>query len=50
MAAHDPQAQPGLDSQPCTYVTEISVPPADSGIHRLHVRMKEPGPEPQAEL
>jgi len=49
MAAHDPQAQPGPGSQP-RYVTEISVPSADSGICRLHVRMKEPGPEPQAEL
>jgi hypothetical protein len=49
MAAHDPQAQSGLGSQACTYVTEISVPSADSGICRLHVRMKEPGPEPQAE-
>jgi hypothetical protein len=39
MAAHDPQAQPGPGSQSCTYVTEISVPPADSGIHRLHARM-----------
>jgi hypothetical protein len=38
MAAHDPQAQPGPGSQP-RYVTEISVPPADSGIHRLHARM-----------
>jgi hypothetical protein len=50
MAAHDPQAESGLGSQACTYVTEISVPSADSGICRLHVRMKEPGPEPQAEL
>lgn len=49
MAAHDLQAQSGPGSQACTYVTEISVPPADSGIHRLHARMKEPGPEPQAE-
>jgi hypothetical protein len=50
MAAHDPQAQPGLGSQPCAYVTEISVPPTHDGICRLHVRMKEPGPEPGAEL
>ena len=50
MAAHDPHAEPGLGSQACTYVTEISVPPVDSGICRLHVRMKEPGPEPEAEL
>jgi len=50
MAAHDPHAESGLGSQTCTYVTEISVPSADSGIHRLHVRMKEPGPESQAEL
>ena len=46
----DPHAESGLGSQACTYVTEISVPSADSGIQRLHVRMKEPGPEPQAEL
>lgn len=50
MAAHDPPAQSGPGSQACTYVTEISVPPADSGIHRLHARMKEPGPEPEAQL
>jgi hypothetical protein len=50
MAAHDPQVEPGPGSQACTYVTEISVPPVDSGICRLHVRMKEPGPEPEAEL
>jgi hypothetical protein len=50
MAAHDLQAQPGPGSQPCTYVTEISVPPADDGICRLHARMKAPGPETQAEL
>jgi hypothetical protein len=50
MAAHDPHAEHGLGSQACTYVTEISVPSADSGICRLHVRMKEPGPEPEAEL
>jgi hypothetical protein len=49
MRARPPQARPGLSGQR-TYVTEISVPPADSGIHRLHARMKKPGPEPEAEL
>ena len=50
MTAHDPQAGSGFFGQPGTYVTEISVPPSDSGIHRLHARMKEPGPEPEAGL
>jgi hypothetical protein len=50
MAVHDPHAESGLGSQARTYVTEISVPPVDSGIRRLHVRMKEPGPEPEVEL
>jgi len=31
--------------QPSAYVTEFSVPPSDSRIHRLHARMKEPEPE-----
>lgn len=48
MRTRPPQAQPGPDGQPVTYVTEISMPPRDSGTHRLHVRMKEPGPEPEA--
>ena len=46
MRTRPPQAGPG--GQPVTYVTEISMPARDSGIHRLHVRMKEPGPEPEA--
>ena len=45
MTAHDPHAESGLFRQPRAYVTEISVPPSDSGIHRLHARMKEPEPE-----
>ena len=45
-----PQPGPGPSGQPVTYVTKISVPPSDSGIQRLHARMKEPGPEPEAGL
>ena len=50
MATRPPQARPGLSGQARTYVTEISVPPSDSGIQRLHARMKDPGPEPEAGL
>jgi len=50
MTAHDPQAGSGLPGQPRTYITKISLPPSDSGIHRLHVRMKEPEPQPEAGL
>ena len=50
MGTTSPQARPGVSGQPVTYVTEISVPPSDSGIHRLHARMKEPEPEPEAGL
>ena len=35
----------------CTYVTEISVPYfGDGGVQRLHAPMKDPGPEPEADL
>lgn len=34
-----PQARYGLSGQARTYVTEISLPPSDSGIQRLHARM-----------
>jgi hypothetical protein len=50
MRAHDLQAESGLSGQPCTYVTKISLPPSDNGIQRLHSRMKEPEPEPEAGL
>ena len=50
MSAHYPQAGSGSSGQPRTYVTQISLPPSDSGIQRLHSRMKEPQPEPEAEL
>ena len=50
MDTNPPQARPGLPGQPPACVTEISVPPSDSGIHRLHVRMTEPEPEPEAGL
>jgi hypothetical protein len=50
MRAPDLQPASGLSGQPGSYVTEISVPPSDSGIHRLHARMKDPEPEPEAGL
>ena len=50
MTAHDPHAESGLFRQPDTYITKISLPPSDSGIHRLLVSMKEPEPEPEAGL
>jgi hypothetical protein len=36
--------------EPRTYVTEIAVPPPVTVLHHLVVRMKEPEPEPEAEL
>ena len=50
MSAHDPQPESGPSGQPRTYVTQISLPPSDSGIQRRHSRMKEPEPEPEAGL
>ena len=50
MSTNPPQARSSLPGPPRTYVTEISLPPSDSGIQRLHARMKAPGPEPEAEL
>ena len=50
MRARPPQARSALSGQPGTYATKISVPPSDSGILRLHARMKEPEPEPEAGL
>ena len=50
MATRPPHARPGLPGQARTYVTEISLPPSDSGIQRLHARMKDPEPEPEAGL
>jgi hypothetical protein len=39
------------DREPCTYVTVISVPNfGDGGVQRLYVPMKDPGPEPEADL
>ena len=43
-----PHGRPGLSSPPA-YITEISVPPRDSGIHRLHGHMLESEPEPEPE-
>ena len=50
MRTRPPHAQPGLCGPADAYVTEISVPPSDSGIQRLHARMKEPEPEHEAGL
>jgi hypothetical protein len=36
--------------EPCTYVTTVSVPHfGDGGVQRLHARMKDPGPAPEAD-
>jgi hypothetical protein len=48
--APDPQPASGRSGRTAAYVTEISVPPSDSGIHRLHARMKDPELEPEAGL
>lgn len=46
-----PQESPAGHREPRTYVTEISVPYfGDGGVQRLHGRMKDPGPEPVADL
>jgi hypothetical protein len=37
--------------EPRTYVTTVSVPRfGDGGVQRLHTPMKDPGPEPEADL
>ena len=47
----DSQELPACHREPCTYVTEISVPYfGDGGVQRLHGRMKDPGSEPEADL
>jgi len=46
----EPQEPPTGHGEPCTYVTEISVPYfGDGGVQRLHARMKDPGPDPEAD-
>jgi len=50
MRPRPPQADSGLSGQPRIYVTEISMPTFDDGIQRLHARMLEPDPEPEAGL
>jgi hypothetical protein len=46
-----PQEPPAGHREPRAYVTEISVPHfGDGGVQRLHARMKDPGPEPEADL
>ena len=43
------EARTGRESR--TYVTTVSVPHfGDGGVQRLHARMKDPGPEPEADL
>ena len=47
----EPQELSAGHREPRTYVTEISVPHfGDGGVQRLHARMKDPGPEPEADL
>lgn len=43
-------ATPEAEVGPQAYVTEIWCPAADDGVQRLHSSMKEPEPEPEAEL
>ena len=47
----EPQEPSAGHREPRTYVTVISVPHfGDDGVQRLHSRMKDPGPEPEADL
>ena len=47
----EPLEPPAGHREPRAYVTEISVPHfGDGGVQRLHARMKDPGPEPEADL
>ncbi len=48
MRTGPPQARPGVSGPADAYITEISAPPFDDGIHSLHARMKEPELEPEA--
>lgn len=43
-----PEAEAEAESR--TYITEIWCPALDDGVQRLHSPMKEPEPEPEAEL
>ena len=45
-----PQEPPAGHDEPRAYVTEISVPHFGGGVQRLHARMKDPGPEPLADV
>jgi hypothetical protein len=46
-----PQEPPAGHDELRTYVTEISVPHfGDGGVQRLYARMKDPGPEPEADV
>ncbi len=42
--AADAQRLAGIER---TYVTEVWCPPADNGVHRLHLPMREPEPLPE---
>lgn len=45
------QEPPAGHREPRAYVTEISVPHfGDGGVQRLHARMNDHGPEPEADL
>jgi hypothetical protein len=50
MRTRPPHTRSGLPGQPPAYITKLSLPPSDSGIHWLHAPMNEPEPEPKAEL
>jgi hypothetical protein len=46
----EPQELSAGHREPCTYVTEVSVPYfGDGGVQRLYAPMKQPEPEPEAE-
>jgi hypothetical protein len=46
-----PQEPSAGHREPRAYVTVISVPNfGDGGVQRLHSRMKDPGPEPEADV
>jgi hypothetical protein len=38
------------DLDPAAYVTEVSAPEPVRLLHRLHLPMREPEPEPEAEI
>ena len=47
----EPEERSAGHHEPTTCVTEIFVPyVGDGGVQRLHAPMKDPGPEPEADL